>query len=162
LLVAGQLTCFSKDKRDVMGILSALKAWEIFEAKDGALTRLLAGAVPSRTVNSLWCRQTTSGPWSLELMLDESEGENWVYRREPGIRRSLNDAVRPGAAGMLYLVPEIQLLYKSKTVRPKDDADFQMALPRLCVEARQWLRQNLLRISPSHNWISQIEHCGEV
>jgi hypothetical protein len=149
-------------RRDVTGILPALKTWEIFEAKNGTLTRLATGAVPSCTVNSLWCRQSSNGPWTMELMLDDSDGENWVYRREQGVRRNLNDVVRAGADGILYLVPEIQLLYKSKTVRSKDDADFQMAMPRLCVEARRWLRQSILRTSPSHYWINQIERCGEL
>src|SRR5262245_32061357 len=69
-------------RRDVLQVLTALRSWECFEAKGGVLTRLQEGVVPRADVNSLWCRPAGTTPWTLELMLDESEGDRWVYRRQ--------------------------------------------------------------------------------
>jgi hypothetical protein len=52
------------------------------------------------------------------------------------------------------LAPEIQLLYKSKGLRPKDQADFDAVLPALRPEQRRWLRDALTIESPSHTWLS--------
>ena len=46
-------------RRNVGEVLRAIPDWEAFEARDGALTRLLH-ATPRSEVNSLWCR----GAWS--------------------------------------------------------------------------------------------------
>ena len=41
------------------------------------------------------------------------------------------------------LAPEIQLLFKAKYHRPKDDHDFRTALPLLSPAQRDWLKQGL-------------------
>jgi hypothetical protein len=41
------------------------------------------------------------------------------------------------------LSPDIQLLYKSKGLRPKDVADFRAVLPWLLAGEREWLRTAL-------------------
>ncbi|HEX3948253.1 MAG TPA: hypothetical protein VHW95_00215 [Steroidobacteraceae bacterium] len=149
-------------RRDLTEILSMLKSWEIFEAKDGALSPLADGILPRSEVNSLWCRRSSDGPWMLELMLDDAEGENWVYRRDREVRQRLRDALCPDASGILHLAPEIQLLYKSKSVRPKDEADFRLTLPHLGAEARQWLLKSLLQRSPLHPWLAEISPSDSV
>jgi hypothetical protein len=52
-----------------------------------------------------------------------------------------------------YLAPEIQLLYKAKGRRPKDEADFMHTLPALDRERRQWLRNALTMAHPRHPWL---------
>jgi hypothetical protein len=42
-----------------------------------------------------------------------------------------------------WVVPEVQLLYKSKGTRPRDEADFEAVLPTLSDEQRRWLDQAL-------------------
>jgi hypothetical protein len=42
-------------------------------------------------------------------------------------------------SGIPYLVPEIQLFYMSTSPRPKDQIDFDAALPLLSAAQRQWL-----------------------
>ena len=56
-------------RRDALEVLAALSSWEIFEAKDGWLTRLREG---DAEVNLLWCRPAGDMEWTFELMLDES------------------------------------------------------------------------------------------
>ena len=52
--------------------------------------------------------------------------------------------------------PEIQLLYMAKSAEPKNQRDFEVALPHLAPEAVQWLA-NALRITlPGHRWLEQL------
>jgi hypothetical protein len=141
-------------RRDVATVLDRLSGWEMFEAKGGRLTRLAAGALPRVDVYSLWGRPTADDLWTIELMLDEADGDVWVYRRDPRIRRSLDTAIRRDANGITYLAPEIQLLYKSSATRDRDDADFAQTWPLLSDDARQWLRNALDLVAPGHRWIA--------
>jgi hypothetical protein len=140
-------------RRDAARILAALPDWECFEALEGSLHRLPSGVAPRARVNSLWRRPAAEPYWMLELMLDNSDGEDWVFRREPSIRRPLTAALRGTAEGMRYLAPEIQLLYKAKDVRPEDQADFECIAPRLDTVAMEWLRECISRLYPQHPWL---------
>jgi hypothetical protein len=142
-------------RRDVMTVLSALPSWAIFEAKDGLLTRLSAGSAPRIEVNSLWCRRADDQDWTFELMLDSCEDDRWVFRREPAIRRPLSLAVRRDVAGIPFLAPEIQLLFKARATRAEDQADFVHVVPRLDPEARSWLKIALTQIDPHHPWLKK-------
>lgn len=143
-------------RRDVGEVLGSIPDCEAFEAKDGTLTRLVE-AVPRRDVNSLWCRRRGTQLWKLELMLDQSEGDFWVYRRDPRVRRKLDSLVCHGSKGIPYLAPEVQLLYKAKHVRPRDELDFRAVVPRLSGDERSWLHKSLVSTLPSHPWASAIE-----
>jgi hypothetical protein len=140
-------------RRDVLQVLAALHSWEFFEAKDRELTRLREGDLPRADVNSLWGRPAHTTQWTLELMLDESVGDRWLFRRQPLIQQSLSIAVRHNSEGIPYLAPEIQLLYKARSVRAQDQADFDHLAPRLSPEARAWLRDALSLEYPGHNWL---------
>lgn len=135
-------------------VLAALPDWECFEAKDGALSKIAAGRVPRTEVNSLWCRRSTSSQWELELMLDELDGDSWIFRRDLRIRRPLSIAIRRSSDGIAYLAPEIQLLYKARATRAQDQADFDRVVPHLENNPRAWLRESLMSIHPEHPWIS--------
>ena len=139
-------------RRDVRGVLDALSGWEFFEASDGELSGPLAGE-PRRQVNSLWGRLAGTDEWLLELMLDDAEGAEWVFRRDRGVRRALADAIRHNPERIAYLAPEIQLLYKASHLRPQDQADFLRVAPHLAHEPRAWLHDALTRSSPRHPWL---------
>jgi hypothetical protein len=141
-------------RRDLSSVLCSFLTWEVFEAKDGRLTRLAAGCVPSLDTHSLWCRPTSADPWTIELLLDEADGETWVYRREPRVRRPMSTVVRRSSEGLPYLAPEIQLLYKSKRPRERDDRDFAQICPLLGADARTWLKHALELTAPDHTWIA--------
>jgi hypothetical protein len=145
-------------RKDALIVLSALPTWEIFEAKDGLLTRMREGDAPRVDVNSLWCRPAGDSDWTFELMLDESADDRWVFRRDPTIRRPLSLAVRRDPTGIPFLAPEIQLLYKARAVRAKDQADFDHVAPRLDAEARTWLRTALTNVDQGHAWLISSPH----
>ena len=143
-------------RRDTLNACATLSDWELFEAHAGLLTRLNPESLPSRKANSLWCRRPSGFEWAFELMLDEGGDYDWSFRRESCIRRTLERAIHRSANGVPYLAPEIQLLYKSKSARPKDELDFAAVIPRLDKEARDWLRTSLAVVSPSHRWLSEL------
>jgi Aminoglycoside-2''-adenylyltransferase len=140
-------------RADAPRIIAALPGWEFFEAKDGVLARLAAGMAPHAGVNSLWGRRVGEPHWELELLLDDSDESDWIFRREPSIRRPLAAALRAAPDGTRYLAPEIQLLYKARDLRPEDQSDFDHAAPRLGRVAVRWLRDALSRLFPQHPWL---------
>ncbi len=144
-------------RRDVREALAALSCWEVFEVTGGECTPLRTGAAPRSEVNSLWCRPKGASLWSMELMLDESDRDFWVFRRQPDIRLPLSMAIRRNSDGLPYLTPEIQLLYKAKQPRPQDQIDFDHIAPRLDSGARAWLRDALARTDPGHAWIRRLQ-----
>src|ERR1700733_6380598 len=144
-------------RRDSMQLLDALSSWEFFEAKDGVLSRLHVGAAPNADVNSLWCRPNGADLWTIEVLLDASDLDYWIFRRNTEIRRPLIEVIRRNSDGVPYLAPEVQLLYKARSMRPKDKADFERVAPRLESAARTWLRESLLKTYPGHAWTAALD-----
>src|SRR5436309_6543830 len=75
----------------------------------------------------------------LEILLNEREGSDWVFRRDHRIHRALTAVGGQTPGGVPYLAPEIVLLYKAATPSPLDEADFNAALPALDEAQRLWL-----------------------
>lgn len=145
-------------RRDIQQVIAALSSWEMFEAKDGLLTRMREGDAPRTNVNSLWCRPAGHTNWTFELMLDESDGDQWVFRRDHTIQRPLSLCVRRDASGIPFLAPEIQLLYKARSLRAEDRVDFNHVAPRLDPDARSWLGNALTMVDPRHEWLVSSPH----
>jgi hypothetical protein len=140
-------------RRDALAVIAALSSWEFYEAKGGKLTRLCGGHLPRADVNSLWGKPTGTAHWVLELMLDNAEGDRWVFRRDCQIQCPLATAIRSNVEGIPYLAPEIQLLYKARATRTQDQADFNLIAPRLGAAARAWLSDSLSKTDPGHGWL---------
>lgn len=131
----------------------ALPAWELAVATSGGLRPWVPGEWLALPAHEVHARPPAGVPGpALEFLLNERDGADWVYRRDPAVRLPLARAVRESALGVRMLAPEIVLLYKSKAPRPADEHDFRVAQPLLDVEARAWLRAALLRAAPGHPW----------
>ena len=63
---------------------------------------------------------------------------------------------RASSPDMPVLSPEIQLLYKSKGRREKDEVDFSRVLPLLTEEEKEWLGQALETVAPGHPWSDRL------
>jgi hypothetical protein len=103
-------------------------------------------------IHDIWGHQADAQAWQLQMMLVETDGDEWVSRRHPMIRGSRADLLVE-----YHQIPciriEIQLLYKAKGNREKDWQDFHACLPRLTVEAKAWLKQALRLAHPEgHAW----------
>ena len=88
-------------------------------------------------------------------MLSRSSAEIWVYKRDPSITMPMRQALWE-RDGVRYLCPELQLLHKAKAVRPKDQADFDAAIPLLDGDRRAWLRDAIARVRPDHPWLGRL------
>jgi hypothetical protein len=143
-------------------VRAQLQGWDVQEAHP----ELLPGSWPfqewkqdallSASVHDIWCRPTKSDPWALQLMVIETSGDQWISRRTAQIRGSLSTLGRVTSDGIPYLAPEIQLLYKARGLRPKDEEDFARILPDLDGKSRHWLAQSLALVHPRHAWLTKL------
>ncbi|MFC4534696.1 nucleotidyltransferase domain-containing protein [Sphaerisporangium dianthi] len=114
------------------------------------------------TVHDIWCRPGPDEPWRIQVMLDESEDAEWVSRRDARVRRPIGRLGLVSAQGVPYLCPEVQLYYKAKRPRAKDEQDFTEALPILDGEQRRWLARTISMVYGDHPWPDRLrEGAGE-
>ncbi|MDH3679473.1 MAG: amino acid transporter [Acidimicrobiia bacterium] len=135
-------------RNDVTHLVRWLSGWDVQIASAGRLqpwrpsSSRLAG-------NNLWCRSSTERGWQLDITVGEGNEHRWVYRRDPTITVAWCRAVLRTERGAPYLAPEIQLLFKSKSVRPKDRIDAEAVIPMLDPDRLGWLSAAL---PPEHSW----------
>lgn len=99
-----------------------------------------------------WFRDPASGAYHLDVFRDPHDGDEWICRRDPAIRRPYDALVRTTPEGVPFLAPEVVLLFKAKHVRDKDQADFSGVAGLLDEDARRWLVDALDRVHPGHPW----------
>jgi hypothetical protein len=75
-----------------------------------------------------------------EFLLEETSGDEWVYRRDDRIRRPLEQIGTRSPLGLPVIAPDIVLLFKAKAPREQDMADLAMMLPFLQRTQVSWLR----------------------
>jgi hypothetical protein len=145
-------------RHDQLHIQKHLNEWELFKTNQPGLAPWERGEILSAPVNCFWARRDKDSPWSFEVMLMDTEGDHWVYRREPTIRGHLSQIGLIDVEGVPYLRPEIQLLYKSSSNRSKDFDDLCNVLPELEPDSKSWLLCSLRKQhNESHPWIEYIE-----
>jgi hypothetical protein len=151
-------------RRDQQAVRALLREWDVQEAhpttplNEWPFREWELGTPLRPGVHDVWCRPSKTAPWAIQLMIADTDDEQWLFRRDPHIHRSLPTIGRQSEDGIPYLAPEIQLLYKAKAPRSKDDADFMKALPHLDQESRRWLTQMLAIVHPNHPWLTQLEN----
>ena len=104
-------------------------------------------------LHAIWCRPTPESDWAFELLLNDSEDGDWLFRRDHSVRMPLTE-LGGQQGGLPFLKPEVVLLFKAKNVRAHDQLDFEQARERLSVGARRWLRLALQRVHPDHEWLA--------
>ena len=147
---------------DQAAIRRHLAAWELFQPRDGVWLPLDREDEVRLPEFQIQARSAAEPPLQFDVFLNPRDRDEWVSRRHAGLRVPLVRLVRlttgPGApAGLPYLTPEVQLLYKAKYHRPKDDADFGVALPGLDPGQRSWLRAALEGHHPGDPWIAALD-----
>ncbi|MBN1268913.1 MAG: amino acid transporter [Kiritimatiellae bacterium] len=138
--------------------LLAEKGLLLYKTQQPGLKPWPAGEFPDRPVDDIWCRRTPDSPWILQLMLLDTEGDQWIFKRDPAIRGSLASLGQRTPAGVPYMCPQIQLLYKAKPqTLAKDQADFDLVVPRMSREQQTWLLRRLEKRFPDgHPWIASL------
>ena len=122
-----------------------------------ALTQIAAGLerpwlAPEPLNASVHQMRARSTEFEFDIFLGESDGPEWIYRRDRRVKRPLPDITIEAASGLPILVPEIVLLFKAKHLLAKDQTDFERVAPHLGVPAKRWLRYALDLAHPTCAW----------
>jgi len=137
--------CF---RADLGSLRAALAGWELYVADRGTLRPVHAGEQPAAAEHALWCRPPGDSRWALEILLEERSGACWRFRRDASIALPIERLALATADGIPFLRPEVQLLYKAKDARARDDIDLGHVLPTLDRAALEWLDAALALARP--------------
>ncbi|WP_313198373.1 nucleotidyltransferase domain-containing protein [Rhizobium sp.] len=141
---------------DLPAFRASLSGIRFYSVRDGRIDSLAPDEEPDPNVFQIWCEEMASRTWRADMMIEPGTPDQWVYKREPSISAPRKEMVSRTANGIPYLKPTAVLLFKAKYLRPKDEADFGHALPKLPQEDRAWLRSRLEVLHPGHVWISSL------
>ena len=104
-------------------------------------------------VHEIHARRKGEDPSDLEILLNESRGGEWRFRRNLSICSPLSMIGQLSEIGMPFLSPEIVLLYKAKNPTAIDQIDFENVCQVLKIEPRQWLKEAIRCCYPGHPWL---------
>jgi hypothetical protein len=94
-----------------------LAGWDLQIAYDGTLRPWTGGPV-GPPEHAFWARPTSGDPWHIDFKLEAVEGDDWVYRRDPAVRRPVAD-IGVVVDGIPYLTPELAELYATRELRAR-------------------------------------------
>jgi hypothetical protein len=143
---------------DVDLLHDALNGWELHACQwpDGSTFHLWQPGEPlPPAVHDIWCRRNVDTPWAFQLMVLDRDQDRWVFRRDHRIGGPLAD-LGIACAGLPVIAPEVQLLFKSKGRREKDERDLDRALPLLDARQKAWLRDALRLTDPGNPWLARL------
>lgn len=95
-----------------------LKEWEISKVENGELSTWKREYLENPT-HELHATHKKMGQ-QLEILLNDKDEENWLFRSGVRIRKPLIEIVNFFDTGLPYLSSEIVLLYKAKPIDSKD------------------------------------------
>jgi hypothetical protein len=112
-------------REDQKRLHEAFGGWELYYAtSDHRLVPYRSECWLEVPLHGVWVRPTFDAPWLCEFLLNEREGQHWVYGRNPAVRKPLDEVgVMAPAGGVPILVPEIVLLYKAHELKHPSPLD---------------------------------------
>ena len=143
-----------RDDRDFL--FEVFAGWDLHVVSEGQLVPWQRGDPIDDAVFGVWGRPTPDDAWAIEVILANGDETTWRFRRDPDISlpRSRLTAERRGVP---FCTPEVQLLYKAKQARPKDDVDLTRCLHRLGRDQKAWLRDAIARGRSDHPWVAVLD-----
>jgi hypothetical protein len=91
-----------------------------------------------------------------DVFTEDAHDTVWYFRRDHRITAPATDVIVRTGSGIPVVRPDIQLLYMAKSAEPKNEQDFDVALPRLTADAAHWLRDALTITVPGHRWLARL------
>ncbi|WP_210387160.1 nucleotidyltransferase domain-containing protein [Brucella anthropi] len=145
-------------RKDASKLRCYLSFWDCWVADPpGHLRSWRAGEVLDGDIHDVWCRQDQCSEWAFQIMLDDSIDLEWQSRCCSQVKKPLTELGVANGQGTLFLAPEIQLFYKAKSPRTKDNLDFEVSLPLLTPEQRAWLTQSIeAAYGPDNIWAEKL------
>ncbi len=140
-----------------LAVQSHLENWQLYAADPpGHLRRWNRGEFLPEGIHDIWGHRQGVNQWELQLMVQEVSGGRWYYRRDRRVSGDVAEFVEE-YEGWPCIKIELQLLYKSKGLRPKDEDDFQRCLPLLDQGRKQRLSSHLSMVYPDgHPWLTKL------
>src|SRR5947209_13773902 len=71
-------------RRDQALVREYLRGWDVHAAINppGRLRPWPIGETLPPTVHDVWCRPTHASAWTFQLMIDDTDGDDWLFRRD--------------------------------------------------------------------------------
>lgn len=143
--------------RDHLGqYLHAFDELAFYTAHSGVVEPLSAGRSVSPEIMQFWGYDRAAQCWRIDMMIEPGTTQVWAYKRDPSIQRPRNEMVMRTADNIPYLNPSAVLLFKARDPRPKNQQDFERALPKLSAAERAWLKHCLDALHPGNAWASAL------
>jgi hypothetical protein len=147
-------------RRDQQTLRRQLPGWAFEKAVDlgdgGKWVSWQANEELQLPVHQIKAARREAEPIEIEFFLNERCETDWISRRHEGLARPVSQAIFISAIGVPALAPEIQLLFKAKYNRQKDQLDFEKAITRFNEVQRKWLATALKQYHAGHPWIATL------
>jgi hypothetical protein len=143
-------------RRDQIALQNYFDGWILKKSVNGRLTVWNRGERLESPIHEIHCFNKTAEPQFFEILLNEIDGDEWLFRRNVKVTKPLPELSLTSNLGMKFLHPEVVLLYKSKNPRLKDEQDFKVVAERLDVESKEWLENALTIYYSEHHWLQRL------
>ena len=142
-------------RRDQAAVRRHLAGWEFLKVASGAREVWPEDERLDPPIHEIHAKGNRE-PRDLEILLNESDGELWKFRRDPRVTRPVSEIGDRSDLGIPFLRPEIVIPYKAKQPRERDEVDYRLVHPALAGRAREWLRVALEVAHQGHPWIEKL------
>ena len=150
-------------RREQDAVRSHLAAWDLQALQAGALTPWPTHERLAHDRTVVWGRTAAYLPWQLEIRVENTEAQEWVYAADERVRLPLQALGLETADGIPFLRPEVALLYlagEPDGETPFDagrEPDVRAIAAKLTATGRSWLRDALAITQPGHCWITLLD-----
>lgn len=143
-------------RRDQIALQNYLNDWVLQKVENSVLSVWNQNDFLELPVHEIHCFREMSDPQNFEILLNERNDIEWIYRRNERVTKSLTEICLTTNSGIRFLRPEIVLLYKSKNPRAKDEQDFEAVVKHLDAESKKWLANALAICDSKHCWLQKL------
>ena len=144
-------------RHDQFALQNYLQNWNLKKVVGGELIDWERDEFLNLPIFEIHCFNENKELSFLEVLLNETNGREWLFRRNQRITKPLSQLYLTTNTGINFLRPEIVLLFKSKNSREKDEQDFKAAAKHLDFESKKWLKSALSVCYSEHHWLQSLE-----
>jgi hypothetical protein len=143
-------------ERFLAEVAPALSELELYVTDSGQVTPLGDAAARLPVTHQTWGLDRGAGVWRIDVFREPGRAGEWICRRDDRIRLRYGELIERTPDGIPYARPEVVLLFKARSARPKDEADLAAVLPRLGAARRHLLAGWIEQVHPGHFWLPEL------
>ncbi|HEX8564592.1 MAG TPA: hypothetical protein VF648_02905 [Pyrinomonadaceae bacterium] len=143
-------------RRDQSALQNYLRGCQLQKVENGILSDWNKDDFLELPIFEIHCFNEKNELSRFEVLLNETNGKEWIFRRNEIITKPLSELHSESNHGIKFLRPEVVLLYKSKNPREKDERDFLATVDYLDNESKKWLRNALSVCFSQHKWLQSL------